>query len=78
MAMTFASYQPPWTREYVGYNVVVDIAIFVGEYLIAKRPQLHWEIYRGYPSEEGKLTGINLNRPRLGAFLADGGMTSSV
>ena len=67
-ATIFASYQPAWVGEYAGYNVMVDIGIFVGEYLIAKRPQLHWEVYRGHTNEDGELTGPNLERPQLGGF----------
>jgi len=67
-ATVFATYQPLWVREYAGYNVMVDIGIFVGEYLIAKRPQLRWEIYRGHPNEDGELIGPNLQRPHLGGF----------
>jgi hypothetical protein len=64
----FATYEPAWVEEYAGYNVMIDIGIFVGEYLIAKRPQLHWEIYRGHPEEDGELMGPNLKRPQLGGF----------
>lgn len=67
-ATVFATYQPTWAGEYIGYNVMVDIGIFLGEYLIAKRPKLHWDIYRGHPDEDGKLTGLNLKRPQLGGF----------
>ncbi|MGQ0682916.1 hypothetical protein [Bradyrhizobium sp.] len=68
IAIIFASYQPIWVGEYIGCNVMVDIGIFLGEYLIAKRPQLHWEIYRGYLDEDRELTGPNLKRPQLGGF----------
>jgi len=64
----FETYQPAWVGEYAGYNVMLDLGIFVGEYLIAKRPQLHWEIYRGHPDEDGELTGPNLKRPQLAGF----------
>lgn len=67
-ASIFDSYQPLWRDQYAGYNVMVDIAIFLGEYLISKRPRLHWEIYRGHLNEEGKLSGNNLARPIIGGF----------
>jgi hypothetical protein len=67
-ATKFESYQPAWVGEYVGYNVMVDIGIFLGEYLIAKRPKLHWEIYRGHLDEDGEFSGPNLKRPHLGGF----------
>jgi hypothetical protein len=47
----FASYQPRWEREHAGYNVIIDLGIFLGEYLITKRPRLFWEIYRGHERE---------------------------
>lgn len=65
----FATYQPRWTGRYAGYNVMVDIAIFIGEYLISKRPRLCWEIHRGeLSSETGKVIGNNLARPIIGGF----------
>lgn len=64
----FATYAPAWVGAYAGYNVMIDIGIFVGEYLIAKRPRLHWDIFRGYPGRGGKLTGLYLNRPHLVGF----------
>jgi hypothetical protein len=67
-AMVFAGYHPAWVGQCAGYNVMVDIGIFIGEYLITKRPQLYWQIYRGHPDEEGELTGPNLKRPHLGGF----------
>jgi hypothetical protein len=44
----FATYQPTWVGEYAGYNVTIDIGMFIGDYLIANRPQLHWDIYRSH------------------------------
>ena len=38
----FAHYQPPWEGPLAGCNVMVDVAIFIGEYLIAQRPRLRW------------------------------------
>ena len=61
----FETYEPAWVGEYAGYNVMIDIGIFIGEYLIAKRPQLHWEIYRGHRDEYSQLEGPNLKRPQL-------------
>jgi hypothetical protein len=69
----FETYHPAWVGEYAGYNVMVDIGIFIGEYLIAKRPQLHWKIYRGHLDDDGELTGPNLKRPQLGGFPRQGG-----
>jgi hypothetical protein len=48
--------------------VMIDIGIFIGDYLVAKRPQLHWDIYRGHRNGSDDLTGPNLKRPHLGGF----------
>ena len=48
------NYQPRWEGAYAGYDVMMDLGIFLGEYLIAKRPRLHGEIYRGHPVEPAK------------------------
>ena len=39
----YCSYQPRWEGAYAGYNTMLDLGIFLGEYLIAKRPKLYWE-----------------------------------
>jgi hypothetical protein len=64
----FGTYEPAWVGEYAGYNVMVDIGIFIGEHLIAKRPKLYWEIYRGHRDDDGEMSGPNLKRPQLGGF----------
>ena len=64
----FASYMPRWEGQYVGYNVLYDIAIFIGEYLIFKRPKLRWELYRGPKAGSGETVSINLYRPHIGGF----------
>lgn len=64
----FSDYNPPWVGEYRGYNVIFDIAIFLGEYLISKRPILFWEINRPHLNEEGVLVGVYVGRPVLKGF----------
>jgi hypothetical protein len=38
MATIFATYQPAWVGEYAGYNVMIDIGIFIGEYRSPSAP----------------------------------------
>jgi hypothetical protein len=47
----FDSYQPTWIRRYAGCNVMVDLGIFMGEFMILKRPKLYWEMYQGHQIE---------------------------
>jgi hypothetical protein len=62
------NYQPIWDAAYAGLNVIVDIGIFQGEYLIAKRPKLYWEIYRGRQVEPTTFGSIHFMKPCLGGF----------
>lgn len=64
----FEHYNPHWSGKYSGYNVIVDIAIYLGEYLIYKRPRLFWSINKGELNEEGKVIGNNLYRPIITGF----------
>ena len=66
----FTTYRPDWTDERRGYNVLVDVAIFLGEYLISKRPQLDWTLLRDVNGtcvdEKEEPIGSTLGRPDLG------------
>jgi hypothetical protein len=64
----FYTYRPTWIGKYRGHNVMVDISILLGEYLILKRPRLHWDILRQWSNERGKVLGTNLNRPVITGF----------
>lgn len=64
----FAEYQPRWEGVYAGYNVMIDIGIFLGEYLISKRPRLHWDIYRGHVEEPATFRSVGYMRPHLGGM----------
>lgn len=39
----YYAYDPPWTGENAGMNVVFDIGITLGEAIIANCPKLHWD-----------------------------------
>lgn len=68
VAQIFDSYQPHWEGRYAGYNVMIDLGIFLGEYLVSKRPRLHWEIYRGHEVEPETIGGPSYMRPHLGGM----------
>jgi hypothetical protein len=65
---TWATYAPIWSGAYAGFNVMIDVGIFQGEYLIAKRPRLGWEIYRGHEIEPATFDSIHFMKPCLGGF----------
>jgi len=64
----WANYRPIWDAAYAGLNVMIDIGIFQGEYLMVKRPKLHWEIYRGQEVEPATYGSIQFMKPCLGGF----------
>lgn len=64
----FADYQPRWEGVYAGYNVMIDIGIYIGEYLISKRPRLYWDIYRGHVEEPATFRSVGYMRPHLGGM----------
>jgi hypothetical protein len=66
----FYAYDPVWLGKYRSFNVMADIGIFIGEYLISKRPRLHWDILRKWSNDRGKILGTNLNRPVIAGFPA--------
>ena len=59
----FGSYAPLWKDKYAGYSVMVDVAIFISEYLISKRKNLHWGIYRGHEIEPATFASSSYLRP---------------
>lgn len=64
----WATYAPIWAEAHAGFNVMIDIGIFLGEYLIAKRPHLGWEIYRGHEIEPTTFDSDQFMKPCLGGF----------
>jgi hypothetical protein len=40
-------YQPAWTGVFRGLNIINDIGIFVGDYIVSKDPGVHWDVYYG-------------------------------
>jgi hypothetical protein len=64
----FADYRPRWEGDYAGYNVMIDIGIFLGEYLISKRPRLHWAIYQGQQDKPSCCEVPWYRRPNIEGF----------
>jgi hypothetical protein len=65
----FVSYQPPWVDQYASYNVMFDIGIYLGEYVIFKRPNVHWIMDEGDPTQPDTLHTICYRRPVLSGFV---------
>lgn len=64
----FEYYSIPWTKQHSGYNAIIDIAIYLGEYLINRRPTLHWGLNQGERTKDGTTIGINLYRPIITGY----------
>lgn len=67
----YFTYDPPWTGENAGCNVVFDIGITMGEFIIANCPKLRWDvdpISAILPRRAGNLKdaeGTSFQRPML-------------
>jgi hypothetical protein len=72
--LSYVTYDPPWTGNYAGYNVLFDMGIVFGEFLIANCPKLHWDfdpISAILPRRAKMLKrtpGMGFQRPRLTGF----------
>ena len=58
-------YQPAWTVKYAGFNVMIDLGIFQGEYLIFKQPRLAWGIDKGQDVEPTTYSSTQFMKPCL-------------
>ncbi|WP_156967749.1 hypothetical protein [Methylosinus sp. PW1] len=71
---SYYTYDPPWTGENTGYNVIFDMGITTGEFIIGNCPNLHWDfdpISPVLPRRAEKLkqsAGMGFQRPRLTGF----------
>jgi hypothetical protein len=70
----YYAYDPPWTGENAGMNVVFDMGITLGEAIIASCPTLHWDfdpISAILPKTARMLKrtpGLGFQRPMLTGF----------
>jgi hypothetical protein len=71
---TYYAYDPPWTGENAGMNVVFDMGIALGEAIIASCPKLHWDfdpVSAILPKTTKMLKrtpGLGFQRPTLTGF----------
>lgn len=40
-------YEPAWARDYHGLNIVNDIAIFAGDYIVSNNKNVRWDVWYG-------------------------------
>lgn len=68
MHLFYGRNEPRWDGVLAGYNIAIDAAIFVGEFLIFRRPQLHWThcSYSFVGSEQ--YVESRLHSPFIGGF----------
>jgi hypothetical protein len=62
-------YQPAWEGALAGCNVMVDLAIFIGEYLIAQRPRLRWICPLDCPKGLVLEDVPDFGRPHIGGYV---------
>jgi hypothetical protein len=72
--MSYFTYDPPWTGEHAGHNVVFDMGIMLGEAILANCPTLRWDfdpISAILPSTAKLLKrtpGVGFQRPVLTGY----------
>jgi len=64
----FASYLEPWAGPFVGYNLAIDLGIFMGEYVIFRQPEISWDVYRGHPADKAASHSAGYLKPCLAGF----------
>jgi hypothetical protein len=57
IASALFNYEPAWVGPYHGLNVIHDIAIFAGEYIIAANDGAHWGMWHGDGGERDRQAG---------------------
>jgi len=50
--------EPGWVGDYRGLNVINDIAIFAGEYIISQHQGGQWAMWYGHGEKHDRLTGV--------------------
>jgi len=71
---SYFTYEPVWTGNEAGCNVLFDIGITLGEFLIANNPKLHWDLEPTsaiLPRTAKMLKrspGMSFQRPKLSGF----------
>lgn len=71
---SYFTYEPTWTGNEAGCNVVFDMGITLGEFLIANNPKLHWDLEPTsaiLPRTAKMLKrspGMSFQRPQLSGF----------
>jgi hypothetical protein len=64
----YACNEPRWEGALAGYNVAIDAAILVGEFLLSRRANLYWT-HRAYSvSARGHYVESRLHHPFIGGF----------
>lgn len=58
IASAFFNYEPAWVGQYHGLNIINDIAIFAGEYIISKNDDAHWGMWYGDGEKRDRQTGV--------------------
>ncbi len=69
MRSAFFNNSPAWEGPFAGCNVMLDLAIFFGEYLIAQRPRLKWICPLDCPKGLEPEDVPDFGRPHIGGFV---------
>jgi hypothetical protein len=59
IASTLFSYEPAWVGQYHGLNLINDLAIFAGEYIISGNDDARWGMWYGDDDKRNRQTGVS-------------------
>jgi hypothetical protein len=62
---SFPYYSKSWTKENPTYSVIFDLGIFVGEFVIEKRPWCHWALMQETPDKPSIKKSLAKLKPAL-------------
>ena len=57
LASPLFNYEPAWVGPYRGLNIINDLAIFAGEYIISRTDDAHWGVWYGDGEKRVRQTG---------------------
>ena len=57
-ASALFKYEPAWVGQYHGLNIINDLAIFAGEYIISQNADARWGMWYGDGDKRDRQTGV--------------------
>jgi hypothetical protein len=56
-------YQPAWAEEYHGLNIINDVAIYAGDYIVSRTAGASWKMWYGDRADEDAAEKLGFGQP---------------